>query len=125
MATLSADSSRMVINRFICSLVRCGRLPFSPRLSWKRLYGFSLISPQKEGFADVTLESFVIIVDGCLTTFNELACRCVSLFFTNEHIKFIDVSKGYIIECLEFAETLKVEKPQLFDPRGQSFIDPL
>jgi len=35
------------------------------------------------------------------------------------------VSKGYIIECLASAETLKVEKPQLFDPRGQSFIDPL
>ena len=34
LATLSADSSRMAINRFIWSLVRCGRLPFSPRLSW-------------------------------------------------------------------------------------------
>ena len=39
---------RQAINRFIWSLVRCGRLPFSPRLSWKRLYGFSLISPKRK-----------------------------------------------------------------------------
>ena len=46
--TLSDDSSRMAIRRLICSLVRCGRSPFSPRLSWKRLYGFSLMSPKRK-----------------------------------------------------------------------------
>ena len=36
--------------------------------------------------------------------FNEQIQKKVTEF---ERIKFIDVSKGYIIECLEFAETLK------------------
>ena len=92
---LEEEEVKVFIGYSVCRLFTNGNQPFY--LVFGEMWAFALLTtfvleavvwilfdkPQTEGFADVTLESFVIIVDGCLTTFNELACRCVSLFFTN------------------------------------------
>lgn len=80
---------------------------FLSTLVLKTLVGIFLDKYKAERFLHIRLETFLVVVDGCLASDDWFPFCRVALFFFDEKVKLINVLQGYIVKGLELAKAFK------------------